>query len=204
MLKRLVLSLGLLWLFAMSVQADDRWSPMDGLEDVVNMQESLMSAQYDLMNLWIQCELDHLCVCEKKPELFLSTTNLVLQVMIERDKVKDQKRCQLLEEHYAQLCRTPEITQVNRALVPCYQQIQQGQFLNDKMLYNEGQVCMAERLQPFVNEKNPYAVYVYVDFLSANPERYPGLLQHYQQQWKLLQDTPQYQEYAQCMRLLSE
>lgn len=195
-------SLALCMCWSSIVHADNRRSSVDGLEEVVQMQQALAAAKYDLMNLWIGCELDQLCVCEQKIKLFETTDNLVLQVLIQRDKANDQSRCQLLSEHYIEVCRIPAVTEVNKAIVLCYQQIQQGEFLNDKMLYNEGQTCLAERLQPFLSESNPYAVYLFVDFLSTHPERYPGLLHYYQNQWENLKSGSKYQALEPCFRLM--
>lgn len=185
-------------LFAIgSAQADRRYSGADGLEQAYEMLQQIREAQYELLTLWIDCELDNLCVCDNKQALYQSTKNFALKVMIESEREQDLLRCERMRED-VQYCRVPLIQEVNKALIPCYVKFRDGLFFNDAQMYESGGICIAEQLQPMLAQNNPYAVYVYVDYLTANRDKYPGLLAYYEQQLEALKGTQDYKVVQQC------
>ncbi len=187
-----------------TLYADKRWTQTDGIEEAIELQSMVRDAQFDLMQMWIQCELDHLCVCEKKPELYNTTNNFVLKVFIERDREQDSKRCKVLNEYYDQLCRIPANIDVQQAVIPCYDLLQKGQYLSDESLFNAGQVCIAEKLQPFLNQANLFAINAFIDFLTTYPNRFPGQLGFYETLLESKKGTEAYNEFSLCQSILDE
>ncbi len=184
------------------VWADSRVSGADGLEEAYQLMQEMRNARHELMSIWIDCQLDNLCVCTKKEALYDKTNNFALRVIIDKDRKGDKIKCDRMREDY-ELCQIPLIVNVNKAMVPCYKRIRDGIHYNDKSLYDDGAICLAEKLQPFVEQGNPYAMHVFVDYLSHRQEKYPGMLSYYSKKLDAMKDSLEYKSFLQCQDFLN-
>lgn len=182
--------------------ADDRISGIDGFEQSTEMTKMVEDAKYELMTLWINCELDQLCICDKKMVLYNQTKNIATKMMIEQSREADAARCERIKQSY-EACQIPMITYVNKDMVPCYKALRDGRYMHDNSIIDAGHSCLAEVLQPHIAINNPYAIYVFIDFLSNHKDKYPGLLNYYLKRFEQLKGTEDFETFVRCQEFMS-